>query len=318
MKARILGTGSYLPEHVLTNDDMAKLVETSDEWIRERTGIKERHLTDEGTVFMAAKAAERALENSCLTADDLDMIIVATFTPDYLFPNASCQLQAAIGAPNIPCMDLSAACSGFIYSINTAAAYIQAGMYQKILVVAAETLSRVVDWDDRSTCILFGDGAGAAVLGADETGILAMDMGSDGVKGPVLYCEGWPITNPVVNKGAAGKLRMNGQEVYKFAVRRLPKTIQTVLAAGDMKVEDVDHFIFHQANKRILEAAAKHLKIPAEKMPMNMDHCGNLSAASIPVLLDEYNQAGKIKPGDKIILAAFGGGLSWASALLEW
>jgi 3-oxoacyl-[acyl-carrier-protein] synthase-3 len=318
VRARILGTGSYLPEHVLTNDDMAKLVETSDEWIRERTGICERHLTDQGTLHMACEASKKALQNSRLTAKDLDMIIVATFTPDYLFPNASCQLQAALGADNVPCMDLSAACSGFIYSLNTAAAFIQAGIYKKILVVAAETLSRVVDWEDRSTCILFGDGAGAVVLGADETGILAMDMGSDGVKGPVLYCEGWPITNPIVNKGEAGKLRMNGQEVYKFAVRRLPKTIETVLEESGISADEVDHFIFHQANKRILQAAAKHLKIPAEKMPMNMDHCGNLSAASIPVLLDEYNQTGKIKRGDKVVLAAFGGGLSWASALLIW
>jgi 3-oxoacyl-[acyl-carrier-protein] synthase-3 len=318
VKARILGTGSYLPEHVLTNDDMAKLVDTNDEWIRERTGIRERHLTDQGTLHMACEASKRALQNSGLAAEDLDMIIVATFTPDYLFPNASCQLQAALGVPNIPCMDLSAACSGFVYSINTAAAYIQAGIYSKILVVASETLSRVVDWNDRSTCILFGDGAGAAVIGADETGILAMDMGSDGVKGSVLYCEGWPITNPVVNKGEAGKLRMDGQEVYKFAVRRLPRTIQTVADAAGIAVEEVDHFIFHQANRRILQAAAKHLKIPEEKVPMNMDHCGNLSAASIPVLLDEYYQAGKIKRGDKVVLAAFGGGLSWASALLEW
>lgn len=319
MKARILGTGSYLPENIMTNNDIAKLVETSDEWIRERTGIKSRHLTDQGTVSMAAEASKRAMEAAGTKPDDLDMILFATVTPDYLFPSAACQLQSEIDAQSAVCMDLNAACSGFIFALNTAAAYVQSGIYQKILVVGAETLSKIIDWEDRSTCILFGDGAGAAVVGADETGIEAMDMGCDGSKGMVLYCEGNPLQNPLVSQTPDGqKLRMDGQEVFKFAIRKIPDTIRKVLSAGKTTIEDVDHFIMHQANQRILASAAKTLKIPEEKMPMNMDVCGNIAAASIPILLDECSRSGKIKKGDKVLLCAFGGGLSWGSTLMTW
>lgn len=319
MKARILGTGSYLPEHRMTNEDLSKLVDTNDAWIRERTGIRERHLTDQGTVFMACEAAKRALENSKLQAEDLDMILVATVSPDYLFPSTACQLQEVLGAKQVPCMDLSAACSGFLFAMNTAAAYIQSGLYNRILVVGAETLSRFVDWSDRSTCILFGDGAGAVVMEASEDGIDAIDMGCDGGRGMVLTCEGYPIQNPIVYKESdGGKLYMDGQAVFKFAIRQIPKTVQNVLAKGNINIEEIDHFIMHQANQRILTAAAKTLKIPADKMPMNIDRCGNLAAASIPILLDECNREGRFKRGDKMILSGFGGGLSWGSALLTW
>ena len=319
MRARILGTGSYLPEHIITNDDMAKLVDTNDEWIRERTGIRERHLTDQGTVSMAYEAAKRALENCRLRAKDMDMILVATVSPDYLFPSTACQLQERLGAEQIPCMDLSAACSGFLFAVNTAAAYIQAGLYRRILVVGSETLSRFVDWRDRSTCILFGDGAGAVVMEASEEGILAMDMGCDGSRGMVLFCEGYPIQSPVASgESDGGKLHMDGQAVFKFAIRQIPKTIQNVLAKGKIEIEEIDHFVMHQANRRILMAAARTLKIPEEKIPMNIDRCGNLAAASIPILLDECNRSGRLKRGDKMILSGFGGGLSWGSALLTW
>ncbi len=319
MRARILGTGSYLPEHIMTNDDIAQLVDTSDEWIRERTGIKKRHLTDQGTVSMAAHAVKNALQAAGTSADKLDMILFATVTPDYLFPGAACQLQAAVGAGQAMCMDINAACSGFVFALNTAASYIQAGLYQKILVVGGETLSKIVDWDDRSTCILFGDGAGAVVVGADETGIECMDMGCDGSKGMVLYCEGSPLQNPLAaHMPGDGKMNMDGQAVFKFAVRKVPETIRRVLQKNGTSIEEVDHFIMHQANQRILASAARTLKIPAEKMPMNMDGCGNIAAASIPILLDEYSRSGKIKKGDKVLLCAFGGGLSWGSTLMTW
>lgn len=319
MKARILGTGSYLPEYIMTNDDIAKLVDTNDAWIQERTGIRERHLTDKGTVSMAYEASKRALDNCNLTAEDLDMILVATVSSDYLFPSTACQLQEKLGANQIPCIDLSAACSGFLFALNTAAAYIQSGMYKRILVVGAETLSRFVDWADRSTCILFGDGAGAVVMEASEEGIIAMDMGCDGSRGMVLYGAGYPIQNPIINQeNDGGKLHMDGQAVFKFAIRQIPKTIQNVLSKCNMEIKEIDHFIMHQANQRILAAAAKSLKIPEEKMPVNIECCGNLAAASIPILLDECNKEGRFKRGDKMILSGFGGGLSWGSALLVW
>ncbi len=319
MKARILGTGSCLSDDVLTNEDLAEIVDTNDEWIRERTGIKKRHITRQGTVEMAVEAAEKALADSKVSAEDLDMILVGTVSPDYLFPTVACLLQERIGAGKVPCMDLSAACSGFLYSLNTAAAWIQTGMYQKVLVVGAETLSRFVDWTDRSTCVLFGDGAGAVVLAADEDGIYGMDMGSDGSKGMALSCPGIPIQNPLYKQPIVPQyLSMDGREIYRFAVRRIPETIRSVAEKTGTDLASVDHFILHQANQRILEAAAKKLKIPDEKMPINIDHCGNLAAASIPVLLDEYNKSGKLKRGDKVLLCAFGGGLTWGSTLMIW
>ncbi len=319
MKARVLGTGSYLPEHILTNDDLAKIVDTSDEWIQERTGIRERHLTDQGTVFMAAEAARKALENSELTVEDLDLILVGTVSPDYLYPSVACQLQAAIGAENIPCMDLSAACSGFLFSMNTAAAWIQSGIYKKVLVVGAETLSRFVDWSDRTTCVLFGDGAGAVVLGADEEGIYGIEMGSNGSKGMVLHCPGITIENPICHQEKKQQyLYMDGREVYRFATRKIPESVRKITEETGTDIAEIDHFIMHQANLRILASAAKKLGISMEKIPTNMEHCGNLASASIPVLLDEYNRAGKLKRGQRVLVCGFGGGLTWGSTLMVW
>jgi len=349
MKARIIGTGSYAPIHMMKNDDLAQLVETNDEWIQDHTGIKERRISDQGTVQMASEAARKALENSNITVEELDMILVATVTPDYSFPNTASLVQAQLGAKDIPCIDLSAACSGFLFAMNTANAYICSGMYKTILVIGAETLSKIIDWTDRATCILFGDGAGAVVMQAAESGIIAMEMGSDGSKGMVLYCEGRPLKNSITNQenptgyqyghaarkeetltgyqyGHAArkeetdgeKLRMNGSDVFKFAVRRIPETIHKTLELAGMTVDQVDHFVLHQANRRILEAAARRLNLPMEKIPMNIDRYGNIAAASIPILLDELNRSGKLKRGQYVMTSGFGAGLSWGSALLEW
>jgi len=319
MKARIIGTGSYAPIHMMKNDDLAQLVETNDEWIQDHTGIKERRISDQGTVQMASEAARKALENSNITVEELDMILVATVTPDYSFPNTASLVQAQLGAKDIPCIDLSAACSGFLFAMNTANAYICSGMYKTILVIGAETLSKIIDWTDRATCILFGDGAGAVVMQAAESGIIAMEMGSDGYKGMVLYCEGRPLKNSITNQESNDeKLHMDGSDVFKFAVRRIPETIHKTLELAGMTVDQVDHFVLHQANRRILEAAARRLNLPMEKIPMNIDRYGNIAAASIPILLDELNRSGKLKRGQYVMTSGFGAGLSWGSALLEW
>ena len=319
MRARIIGTGSYAPVHTMYNEDLAKLVDTNDEWIMEHTGIKRRHLSTEGTAILASKAAELALENSGLTIDEIDMIIVATMTPDYSCPNTACQVQAMLEATDLPCVDLSAACAGFVYAMNTANAYITSQMYKNILVIGAETMSKLVNWQDRGTCILFGDGAGAVVMQASETGIIAIDMGSDGSKGRVLCAKGAPLENPITNSVEADyKLYMEGSEVFKFAVRKIPETICATLAKVERDISEVDCFILHQANRRIIEAAARRLDLPIEKFPMNIDEYGNVSAASVPILLDELNRSGKIEKGQLLMLSAFGAGLSWGSSLIEW
>ena len=319
MLARILGTGSCLPEFRLTNDDLAHLVETSDEWIRERTGIRERRLTAVGTTAMAAEAAGKALADAGVAAGELDMILVATATPDYLFPGTACQVQAELGAAQAVCYDLSAACSGFLFALHAASAYIAAGMARTILVIGAETMSKITDWSDRGTCILFGDGAGAAVVRADETGILAADLGSDGSRGMVLPCRGRPLNSPAFREEGPGEtIVMDGQEVFRFAVRTVPGTIRRALARADLAPEDIRYFLLHQANERILTSAAKKLGVPMERVPVNIGYCGNTAAASLPILLDEMNRAGKLARGDKIVLAGFGGGLTWGAVVLEW
>ena len=319
MTAKIIGTGSYVPVHEMDNDDIAKLVDTNDEWIEEHTGIRKRHLSSKGTTHMATKAAKRAIENSGVAIDEIDMIIVATMTPDYSCPNTACQVQAELGAKDIPCMDTNEACTGFVFAINTAHAYISSGLYKTILVIGAETLSKVVDWHDRATCILFGDGAGAVVMQAADRGIITAQMGCDGSKGMVLYGKGAPLRNPLVNElEEDGKLHMEGAEVFKFAVRRIPETIYATLKKANKTVAEIDYFILHQANRRIIEAAARRLALPIEKFPMNIDKYGNLAAASVPMLLDELNRSGQIKQGQLLMLSAFGGGLSWGSTLLEW
>lgn len=323
MAIRIIGTGSYLPKKVADNHFLSTIVDTDDEWIRQRTGIKERHLSNgkEGTTYMATHAAEAALENAGITADELDMIIVATVSADTYVPSTSCQVQGAIGAIRATCFDLNAACSGFLFAMNTAYAYIEMGMAKTILIIGAETLSREVDWSDRSSCILFGDGAGAAIMRQEEEkgGLIASVTGSDGSQGDVLTCKGRGIQNPFhQSKRKKDYLRMEGQAVFRFAVTMVPRCIKQILKKTGYDTEDIKFFVLHQANVRILELIAKRLKVDIDKFPMNLDHYGNTSSASIPILLDELNRNNLLEPGDKIVLSGFGGGLTWGAVLIEW
>ncbi len=335
MIARIIGTGSCLPESIVTNDDLAGIMDTSDEWIASRTGIRKRHLAkDETTAFMASEAARKALENAGIEADKVDMIIVGTITGDYITPSTACQVQGRLGAVNAVAFDINAACSGFMYAFHTAYAYLQTGIYKTVLVLGAETLSKIMDWTDRSTCVLFGDGAGAAVVQAFEeggqqasekemmgerNGLLAFEQGSDGARGMVLNCRGRLNHNPLTtNPFAPSYVSMDGQEVYKFAVSTVPVSIRRVLGKAGVEVGDIKFFILHQANLRIIQSVAKRLKADVDKFPVSLDHCGNISAASVPVLLDEMNRKGMLNRGDKIVMSGFGGGLTWASAVIEW
>lgn len=323
MAIRIIGTGSYLPKKVADNHFLSTIVDTDDEWIRQRTGIKERHLSNgkEGTTYMATHAAEAALENAGITADELDMIIVATVSADTYVPSTSCKVQGAIGAIRATCFDLNAACSGFLFAMNTAYAYIEMGMAKTILIIGAETLSREVDWSDRSSCILFGDGAGAAIMRQEEGkgGLIASVTGSDGSQGDVLTCKGRGIQNPFhQSKRKKDYLRMEGQAVFRFAVTMVPRCIKQILKKTGYDTEDIKFFVLHQANVRILELIAKRLKVDIDKFPMNLDHYGNTSSASIPILLDELNRNNLLEPGDKIVLSGFGGGLTWGAVLIEW
>lgn len=328
MIGKILGTGSYAPERIVTNDEMSEVVETSDEWIRTRTGICTRHIAvGESTSQMAAKASARALESAKIRAEDLDLILLATSSPDYCFPGGACEVQAALGAVRAAAFDISAACSGFVFALATANAFIKAGMYQTILIIGADCLSKLTDWSDRRTCVLFGDGAGAAVVqavaepvpGTGGSGIIRSVMHADGTKGPVLSC--------LARSGGSafdghspqlGYIEMDGQEVFKFAVKKVPESIHEVLSGSGLTLDDIKCFVLHQANERIFEAIAKRLGQPMEKFPMNIACYGNTSAATVPILLDELNRDGKLTAGDKIIVAGFGGGLTWGAVLLEW
>lgn len=320
MTARIIGTGSSLPESIVTNDFLSEIMDTSDEWIASRTGIRERRLVkEETTAGMSAQAAERALENAGVKAEEIDLIIVGTITGDNVTPSVACMVQDQIGAVNAVAFDVNGACSGFMFAMHTAYAYISAGLCRTALVLGAESLSRIMDWNDRSTCVLFGDGAGAAVIQAADTGLLAFDQGSDGARGKVLACPNRPNNNPLVsNPFVPGFVQMDGQEVYKFAVSTVPASIQRVLEKTGTAPEEIKLYLLHQANLRILKSVAKRLKVEEERFPISLDHCGNISAASVPILLDEVNRAGLLKRGDKILLSGFGAGLTWGTALLEW
>lgn len=320
MTSRIIGTGSFLPETVVTNDDLSQIMDTSDEWIASRTGIRERRLVkEETTSFMAVKAAERAMQDAGINAEEIDMILVGTLTGDNLTPSTACEVQAAIGAVHAVAFDLNAACSGFMYALNTAHAYIQAGFVQTALVIGVETLSKIMDWNDRSTCVLFGDGAGAAIVRKDEVGIMGFDQGSDGVKGKVLSCPNRTNNNPLVRTDTSLQYtHMDGQEVYKFAVTAVPESIHRAVGAAGLQMEDVKYFALHQANIRIIQSVAKRLKADLDKFPISLDHCGNISAASVPILLDEMNRKGLLSKGDKIVMSGFGGGLTWGTTVLTW
>lgn len=324
--AVITGLGSYLPEKVYTNADMEQMVDTNDEWIVQRTGIKERHIAreDEYTSDLATEAAKRALADAEITAEELDMILLATVSPDMYTPSVSCLVQRNIGAVNATCMDINTACSGFVSALSVADQFIQTGHCRKILVIGADTLSKITNYRDRGTCILFGDGAGAAVMEArhDAVGVIGTTSGADGASAEKLYCGGlhepdWcdekvkPIHMPRT-------LWMNGSEVMKFAVRAMAHAANKVIADAGMTVEDIDWVIPHQANIRIIDGARKRMGIAERKIFTNLAHVGNMSGASIPVALCEAYRQGNFKKGDKIILVGFGAGLTWAAALLEW
>lgn len=320
MTARIIGTGSAVPEQIVTNEDLSKIVETSDEWISSRSGIKERRVAkEENTTSLAILAGKRALENAGVTAEEIEVIIVATCTPDYFFPNTACQVQEAIGAKHAVAFDLSAACSGFLFALSTAQAYIKGGIYQKALIVGAETMSKMIDWSDRSTCVLFGDGAGAAVVSAEETGLLELVQKSNGAGKGVLSCKARETRNLLNHESETKEyLYMEGQPVFKFAVKTVPECVEEVLKKAEVKKEEIRYYILHQANSRIIQSVAKRLKEPEEKFPMNLSLYGNTSAASIPILLDEMNRNGMLNRGDKLVLSGFGAGLTWGAVLLEW
>ncbi|MBQ8262715.1 MAG: ketoacyl-ACP synthase III [Lachnospiraceae bacterium] len=325
MNTKITGTGSFLPEKIVTNFDMEKLVDTQDAWIRERTGIASRHISTGETVSsIAAKAAKEALLMAGKQPGEVEMIIVATCSPEMLLPCCACQVQSILGCSNAVAFDLNAACSGFLFAFNAATAYIKTGLYKNALVIGAEVLSKIVDWTDRATCVLFGDGAGAAFLEATEEeniGMLSLSQGSDGARGMVLACEDRDVVNPFTEKKEQilpGYVTMNGQEVYKFAVRQVPASILDALEKANLTVEEIDHFVLHQANIRIIEAVAKRLKVPMDKFPTNLERVGNMSSATIPVLLDEINRAGKLKKGDKLVMSGFGAGLTYGAGVYIW
>ena len=318
MRAQIIGTGSCLPEKIVTNDFLSTIVETSDEWISSRTGIRQRHIAiNETTASMSTEAGKKALESAGVKAEDLDLIIVATCTPDTLVPNTACLVQSELGAVNAVAFDISAACSGFVFALNMVDAYMQAGIYKTALVIGAETLSRIVDWSDRSTCVLFADGAGAAVVRAAERGVIASTQGSDGTRGGAIYVKNRENYNPFVTEQKPMDY-LYGGEVFKFAVKKVPQSILQTLEAAKLTTEDIDWYLFHQANARITATIAKRLKVPNEKIPMNVDRCGNTSAASVAILLDEVNRKGMLKKGDKLMLAGFGSGLTWGTMAIEW
>lgn len=321
----ILGTGSYTPEKVLTNFDLEKLVDTSDEWIVSRTGIRERRIVDKETASsdLAYEASKKALAKAGITADELDVIIVATVTPDMFFPSTACILQDRLGAKKAAAFDVSAACSGFLYGATTAAQFIKNGLYKYALVVGVETLSKITDWKDRNTCVLFGDGAGAVVMGPTEEGLgfLSFELGADGGGGSLLQQPGGGSRNPLsLELIEAGDqfIKMNGSEVFKFAVRVMEQVSESVIHKAGLKKEDVSFLVPHQANLRIIDAARKRIGLPEERVVVNLDRYGNMSSASIPVALDEAVQEGRIKKGDVVVLVGFGGGLTWGGSVLRW
>jgi 3-oxoacyl-[acyl-carrier-protein] synthase-3 len=326
LRSRITGTGSALPQKVLSNHDLEKLVDTNDEWITTRTGIKERRIASEGeyTSTFAIAAAKRAMEMAGITAKQLDLIVVGTITPDFPFPATACIIQNELGAKNAAAFDLSAACSGFIYGLSIADAFIKSGQAKKALVIGVEVLSRIVDWSDRNTCILFGDGAGAAIVEASESEsqIMSTHIFTNGAHWNLLCQPGGgsrnSISNPKTIEEKLFYLRMEGNEVFKYAVRAMGDAACAALEHNGVKADDLDLLIPHQANRRIIEATGKRIGLPEEKVFVNLHKYGNTSAASIPIALDEANREGRLKPGNLILLDAFGGGFTYGSALIRW
>jgi 3-oxoacyl-[acyl-carrier-protein] synthase-3 len=324
-RAHVVGWGKYTPEHVLTNDDLTHMVDTSDEWIRTRTGIVERHIAadDETTATMAIEAAQQALEMADLRPIDLDLIIVATATPDHFFPATACLVQDALGVPHAAAFDLAAGCSGFVYGVSIAAGLIESNHYKNALVIGAETLSRITDWEDRTTCVLFGDGAGAVILHGDgaEGGVLSFVLGADGSGGDLLRLPAGGSRQPASHETVSERshyLKMRGREVFRFAVRVMPAATRQVLHQADVSLEDLNLVIPHQANRRITDASAKALGIPQDKVFSNVERYGNTSAASIPIALCEAAEQGLISRDDLVVFVGFGAGLTWAATAIRW
>ncbi|MEO3435547.1 beta-ketoacyl-ACP synthase III [Inquilinus sp. CAU 1745] len=322
VRSRITGTGSYLPEQILTNDELAARVDTSDEWIVQRTGIRQRHIAapEQKASDLALAAARRALAQAGVDGADLDLIVVATTTPDQTFPATAVFVQKALGMTGGAAFDVQAVCSGFVYALTVADNFIRLGQASRALVIGAELFSRILDWEDRATCVLFGDGAGAVVLEAVEgqgtsadTGILTTHLHSDGRHHDLLYVDGG-----VSSTGTIGHLRMEGREVFKHAVTKLAEVVDEALTATGLESSDIDWLVPHQANRRIIDATARKLDLPADKVVLTVDRHANTSAASIPLALDVAARDGRIKPGDIVLIEAMGGGFTWASALLRW
>jgi 3-oxoacyl-[acyl-carrier-protein] synthase III len=322
LRSVIRGTGSALPDKIVTNDELAKQIDTTDEWITQRTGIRQRHIAcgfDQTTSVLATNAARAALDHAGMTAADIDLIVLATATPDYTFPATATQVQFNLGMTHGAAFDLAAVCSGFVYALSVANTMLMAGMHKRALVIGAETFSRILDWEDRTTCVLFGDGAGAVVLeaqqgtgGMDDRGVLTAHLRSDGRHREKLYVDGGPSSSQTT-----GHLRMQGKEVFKHAVGMITDVIEAAYAATGLTSADIDWFVPHQANKRIIDASAEKLKIPPEKVVITVDRHGNTSAASIPLALDTAVKDGRIKPGQLVLLEAMGGGFTWGSVLVR-
>src|SRR6267378_1077843 len=321
----IIGTGSYVPEKIVTNADLSRMVDTSDDWITTRTGIKERRIAakDENTSDMAAKAALKAIEQAKISPREINLILVATATPDMLFPATACFVQKKIGATNAACLDISAACAGFLFGIEIAQQFITSHTHETVLVIGAEKLTSITNWTDRNTCVLFGDGAGAAVLGhrGSTHGVISTHIGSDGQFTDILFMPGGGSKTPITAENAHLALQtihMSGKEVYKHAVTVMLAAARKAIDDAGLSVDDIACVIPHQANLRIIEAIGERLGIPREKVFVNVDRYGNTSAAAVAIALDEANRSGRIKPGDYVLMVVFGGGLTWASTIIEW
>lgn len=324
MTTRIIATGAYAPEQVITNDDLAKIVNTSDEWIVKRTGIKERHISSgDNTSALAVKTARQLIERAGVEVEKLDLIIVASVTSDYSTPATACIVQNEIGAYNAVAFDISAACSGFMFALSIADKYIKSGVYNNAIIIGAETLSKIVDWSDRSTCVLFGDGAGGAYVEKSETeGIIKEEIGTRGEICGILTGGYTPCSN-IFNKSQDKTdplwyISMNGREVFKFATKSVVQSVKKILEDSGINTDEIKYVIPHQANARIVEVISNKLKIPYEKFYINMDRYGNTSSASIPIALNELNEKGLIERGDKILMTGFGGGMTWATMLISW
>ena len=326
-RAVLAGTGSCIPKKTLTNDDLAKIVETNDEWIMTRTGIKVRHIAgdNETTADLALEAAKKAISQAKISAEDVELIITATITPEMVFPSTACFVQDRLGAKKAWAFDLSAACSGFVYALSIAQQFVTSGKYDNVLVIGAETLSKITDYKERKSCILFGDGAGAAVIKRGDMkgsrGVFYSTSGSDGSGWPSLYCQAYGSKNPVgkpLEDPNMVYMQINGREVYQLAVRKIIETVEDCLANCGLTINDIDMFIPHQMNARIIESVAKRLSLDDEKVFINIEKYGNTSAASIPIALDECVRQGRVKKGDIALLVAFGGGLTWGANLIEF